>query len=81
MALPNLRLAENAPGPYYVTSECIDCDICRETAAGIFRRHDDLGFSVVIRQPATDTEHQLAKEALEGCPVEAIGREADSPSS
>ena len=26
------RYGENAPGKFYVDNQCIDCDLCRETA-------------------------------------------------
>lgn len=69
------RLPENVPGAFYTTSECIDCDMCRDSAPAVFRRHDDIGFSVVYHQPATDAERQQAQQALEECPTEAIGND------
>jgi ferredoxin len=41
----------------------------------IFARHEETGFSFVHRQPMTPEEIALATEAIEGCPVEAIGRD------
>ncbi len=73
MADLNSRLPENVPGAFYITSECIDCDMCRETAPTVFKRNDDIGFSIAFRQPETEAERLLAEEALRGCPVEAIG--------
>lgn len=73
MATTDLRLPENVPGPFYITSACIDCDMCRETAPTVFRRHDDLSYTVVFHQPETESEREQALESLEGCPVEAIG--------
>ncbi|HMO64320.1 MAG TPA: ferredoxin [Verrucomicrobiota bacterium] len=73
MATPSLRFPQNAPGPFYTTSECIDCDMCRETAPASFRRDDEIGYSIVHRQPATPEEEAQAREALHGCPTEAIG--------
>jgi ferredoxin len=73
MADQNSRLSENVPGAFYITSECIDCDMCRETAPSVFKRNDDIGFSVVFHQPETKAERKQAEEALTGCPVEAIG--------
>lgn len=67
----------NAPGKYYVDSNCIDCDLCRETAPEIFARNEDEGFSYVVRQPQNDEEIELCNEALEGCPVEAIGDDGE----
>ena len=66
---------ENVPGKFYVDSQCIDCDLCRETAPANFKRDDDGGHSYVYKQPETDEERTLSEEALAGCPVEAIGRD------
>ena len=38
-----------------------------------FKRNDDGGHSYVYKQPETPEEEGLCKEAMEGCPVEAIG--------
>ena len=67
------RYPENVGGAYYVDNQCIDCDLCRETAPNSFKRNDDGGYSFVFNQPTTHEELKLAKEAMEGCPVEAIG--------
>ena len=69
------RYAENVPGSFYVDDQCIDCDLCRETAPANFTRNDDGGHSYVFKQPETDEELALCKEAMEGCPVEAIGND------
>lgn len=75
MADKNSRLPQNASGPWYVDSNCIDCDLCRETAPSVFRRDEDNGNSIVFHQPETDEERALAEEARDGCPVEAIGND------
>jgi ferredoxin len=67
------KYPENAAGKYFVDNQCIDCDLCRETAPANFKRNDDGGYSVVYKQPASPDEEKLCKEAMEGCPVEAIG--------
>ncbi len=77
MAIPSDRLPQNVPGRYYVDAQCIDCDLCRETAPAIFGRQDDAGYSFVQRQPQTPEEIALAEEAIQGCPVEAIGHDGD----
>jgi ferredoxin len=69
------RLIENQPGLFYVDSTCIDCDQCRAHAPAFFARNDEIGSSVVSRQPITSDEIALCDEALEGCPTESIGRE------
>ena len=87
------KYPENVAGKYYVDNQCIDCDLCRETApdnfkrndestlfpyttlfrSDNFKRNDDGGYSVVYKQPASPEEEARCKEAMEGCPVEAIG--------
>jgi ferredoxin len=67
------KYPENVTGQYYVDDQCIDCDLCRETAPANFTRNDDGGHSYVFKQPENDDEANLCKEAMEGCPVEAIG--------
>jgi ferredoxin len=67
------KYAENVAGKFYVDDQCIDCDLCRETAPANFKRNDDGGHSYVYKQPETPEEDALCKEAMEGCPVEAIG--------
>lgn len=69
------RLAENIAGFFYVDSTCIDCDQCRDHAPAFFRRNDQLGSSIVYRQPVTAEEIEICQEALSGCPTESIGRE------
>jgi len=72
------RYPENLPGKFYVDNQCIDCDLCRETAPSNFGRNDDGGYSYVYKQPTTPDEEKLCKEAMEGCPVEAIGDNGDT---
>jgi ferredoxin len=67
----------NVPGKFFVDQQCIDCDLCRETAPAFFTRHDEGGYSFVHKQPTTEEEISLCMEALEGCPVEAIGNDGD----
>jgi len=65
----------NVSGKYYVDQQCIDCDLCREVAPLNFKRDDDGGYSIVYKQPTTPKEIEECEEALEGCPVEAIGND------
>ena len=66
----------NVPGKFYVDHQCIDCDLCRQTADAFFDRSDD-GYSFVKLQPTSREEIELCMEALQGCPVEAIGCDGD----
>src|SRR5262249_46451848 len=69
------KYAENVAGTFYVDDQCIDCDLCRETAPASFKRNDHGGHTYVYKQPETPEEEALCKEAMEGCPVEAIGND------
>jgi ferredoxin len=73
MATLSERLIPNAAGRFYVDASCIDCDLCRNTAPRFFTRHEELGFSVVHRQPVAPDEVALAEEAMSGCPTNSIG--------
>ena len=67
------KYKQNVPGKYFVDNQCIDCDLCREHAPGFFERNNDGGYSYVFQQPETARQEALCKEAMEACPVEAIG--------
>jgi ferredoxin len=75
MAAFSNRYTDNIAGKFYVDDQCIDCDLCRETAPDNFTRNEDGGYSYVYKQPVTPAEEALCKEAMEGCPVEAIGND------
>ena len=69
------RLTQNALGSFYVDNSCTDCDLCRGNAPEFFSRHDDLGFSIVHRQPVKPEEIALAQDAADGCPTNSIGND------
>ena len=69
------KLPENVRGKFYVDSQCIDCDVCRDTSPDNFTRADAGGYSFVFKQPLSDAERALCEEALLACPVEAIGND------
>lgn len=75
MSNPFEKVPENEPGPFYVDRECIDCDVCREHATRHFTRETEKGYSYVYRQPRTADEIARCLEALEACPVDAIGND------
>jgi ferredoxin len=60
-------------GKYYVDTQCIDCDLCRETAPANFQRNEEAGFSYIYKQPETPEEEALCADAKANCPTEAIG--------
>lgn len=67
------KVESNVVGKYYVDSNCIDCDVCRETAPENFMANEDEGYSYVFKQPENAEEETQCREAMESCPVEAIG--------
>ena len=77
MADPNDKVPGQPAGRYYVDTQCIDCDLCRETAPANFKRNDEQGFSHVFKQPETEDEEILCKDAMDNCPVEAIGNDGN----
>ena len=77
MADPNERVDENVVGAYYVDTNCIDCDVCRDTAPENFRRSDVHSYSFVYKQPITEEERVACEEALTCSPVEAIGNDGE----
>ena len=77
MADKNNKYEDNKPGKYYVDKECIACDACVLAAPDNFSMNEDDGHAFVNLQPATPEEAELCQEAMEGCPVEAIGNDGE----
>ena len=73
MAERDDKVPENVEGTFYVDDTCIDCDACREMAPSNFVRSEEEGYSYVSKQPENPEEDEQCRDALEGCPVEAIG--------
>lgn len=77
MADKSQKWKENVAGKIYVDQSCIACDACILTAPSIFTMHDEDGHAYVVKQPSTPEEEELVQEAIDGCPVEAIGNDGD----
>jgi len=73
MAFKEDKYEDNVVGKYYCDTECIDCDLCREVAPDNFKRNEDGGYSFVYSQPKNEEEEVLCAEAMDSCPVDAIG--------
>jgi len=54
-----------------ITDACIDCGLCAEIAPQLFELDDLLGRAVPKRDPEVGEEN-VAREAADSCPVEAI---------
>lgn len=61
---------------FYVDKECILCAVCAGVAPDNFRTSDDEDHNIVYKQPETPKELDQCRDALENCPVEAIGDDA-----
>lgn len=77
MADKSQKWKENIAGKIFVDQSCIACDACVLTAPKNFTMHEEDGHAFVSKQPTTPDEITACKEALEGCPVEAIGDSGD----
>jgi len=75
MADNSQKQPENVPGLWFVDVNCIDCDVCRETAPNNFTQQKQKGYSYVYKQPAGPEEVAQCQEAKDSCPVEAIGND------
>lgn len=71
------RYPISVPGKFYITEECLDCDLCRELMPDNIRRDNQFGYSYFFKQPQTSKELKLAKDSVEDCPMEAIREDGD----
>lgn len=69
-------IEENVPGRFYVDIRCIGCSVCAEIAPDHFETNHDKGYEYVYSQPVSEAEVNLCNEAMDICPVNAIGRRA-----
>ncbi len=73
MADPGAKVPENVEGEFYVDEECIACGLCVDEAPENFVMTDSEDYAYVKKQPENEEEREQCQEALEACPVEAIG--------
>ncbi len=75
MANSNSKTKGNVAGKYYVDTSCIACDACILAAEEHFKMDADEepSFAFVCKQPKTSEEEEACREAMDSCPVEAIG--------
>ena len=66
---------ENAGGKYYVDDQCIDCDLCRETAPENFKRQEDGGYSFVYKQPENEEQDDGGIGSLQSRTLQCAGTE------
>ena len=58
---------------FYVDRECILCSVCSDCAPKNFRMSDEEDHDICFKQPENAEELAACNEAMENCPVEAIG--------
>ncbi len=75
MANRNDKWHDNLPGAFYVDKECILCSLCSELAPNNFKESADSDHDIVYKQPETPEEVKACRDAMEQCPVEAIGED------
>lgn len=71
------RHKANAPGEWYIATNCTDCSAARTVAPGLIIERD--GQSVFARQPETEDELRMAWRARLLCPSASIHTEHKLP--
>lgn len=71
MANINDKNVNNVAGSYYVDNNCIGCGQCCDIAPEYFAEQD--GVMYVKKQPTDAEGISACNEAVQACPVEAIG--------
>ncbi len=77
MADPKDRWEDNVTGKWYVDRQCILCSLCHELAPSNFKESESGDHDHVFKQPESEEEEVQCKEAMEQCPVEAIGNDGE----
>lgn len=73
MASGTERWDDNVSGKYYVDKNCIMCNVCQDIAPELFRESEDGDHHILAKQPATSSEEESVRDAMDQCPVDAIG--------
>ncbi|MFO0983544.1 MAG: ferredoxin [Planctomycetota bacterium] len=77
MANPADKWEDNVAGKWYVDKQCILCSLCTDLAPGNFKESANGDHDFVFKQPGSDEELSQCRDAMEQCPVEAIGNDSD----
>jgi len=67
------RIISGKKVSFYVDQDCIICSVCSDCAPRNFRMSDDEDHDICYKQPDNEEELEQCYEALDNCPVEAIG--------
>lgn len=71
------RWQDNVRGKWYVDRSCILCSVCSEAAPKNFKESEEGDHDVVYKQPSSPEEEAQCQDAMDQCPVEAIGKDGD----
>ncbi|MBN2396070.1 MAG: ferredoxin [Candidatus Atribacteria bacterium] len=77
MANLSKRTSLNVAGKYYVDFTCICCGICTLIAPLNFFINLNEEYGYICKQPETKEEIKAIEEAIQNCPVEAIGSDGE----
>ena len=77
MATLEDKFPDNKPGKFYVDRECIFCHVCAQAAPKNFKASEDGDHDYVYKQPENDIELDECYDAMEQCPVYAIGDDGE----
>ena len=69
------KYPDNQDGKYFVDEECIACETCVHIAPSNFVMAKTYQYAYVVQQPQTPEDEIKCIEALEHCPVDAIGQD------
>ncbi len=75
MANLDEKWEDNVAGAFYVDKECILCSLCVDVAPENFRESEDGDHDIVYKQPENEEEEAACLDAMEQCPVDAIGND------
>ena len=73
MADKTRKWEDNVRGRFYVDKTCAFCTTCFELAPENFRPSEREDHHFVSKQPSTPDELKRCQDALEQCPMGAIG--------
>ncbi len=62
---------------FYVDKECIICSVCSDSAPNNFRMSEEEDHDICYKQPENEQELEECYDAMENCPVEAIGDDGE----
>ena len=69
------RYEDNVPGKFYTNKNCVLCNECFDIAPAHFKMADAGDHIIVHAQPTTAEGDALCQEAMDGCPMDAVGND------